>query len=210
LSGTGTLTVSGQATLTGTSGVQTGAGTTSAQGGLTLGATGTTTVVGLDTGRVLENAGASGKKLGNFVNLNLNPQSNGIAAAGTLRNAAGGTFDDQTASSGLTITANNFGAPDNGAAALVDNRGTWKKTGSAATSTVNTAFNNSGTVDVENGTLALSGPVSQYAGTALAGGTWIVGNGGKLTLTTGGANILTNAGGVSLVGVGSVFAPTTR
>jgi len=39
----------------------------------------------------------------------------------------------------------------------VNNAGTFKKTGSATTSTISTLLNNAGTVDVENGTLNLTG-----------------------------------------------------
>ena len=100
---------------------------------------------------MLENAGA-GAAVGTQTDLLLNEPSGGTAAT-TFRNNAGATFDDQSTGSGLLIE--DVGAT--GSAALVDNQGTWKKTGSAATSAISAAFNNSGTVDVESGTLDLSG-----------------------------------------------------
>ena len=39
----------------------------------------------------------------------------------------------------------------------MNNAGTFTKSGSAATSTISTLFNNTGTVDVQSGTLNLSG-----------------------------------------------------
>ena len=70
--------------------------------------------------------------------------------------ASGATFNDETTSSGLDIFAQNFGVDDNGGTAAVNNAGTFEKTGSAATSTISTLFNNSGTVNVEAGTLDLT------------------------------------------------------
>ena len=50
-----------------------------------------------------------------------------------------------------------MGVDDNGGTAAVNNDGTFEKTGSATTSTISALFNNSGTVNVEAGTLDLTG-----------------------------------------------------
>ena len=73
--------------------------------------------------------------------------------SGTLTVASGATFNDETTSSGLSISASNQGSGDTGASAAVNNAGTWTKSGSASTSTISTAFNNTGTVNVQSGTL---------------------------------------------------------
>src|SRR5204862_5402102 len=51
----------------------------------------------------------------------------------------------------------NRGVNDSGGNAVVNNQGNFTKSGSAATSTISTLFNNSGTVNVQSGTLNLSG-----------------------------------------------------
>ncbi len=68
------------------------------------------------------------------------------------------------------------------------------------------SFSNSGAVRVEGGTLTLSGPVGQCAGTTLTGGTWEVGAGSALAITTVSA-IATNRAAVVLDGPNSLFAP---
>ena len=70
---------------------------------------------------------------------------------------SGATFNDQTTSSGLNIVTQNEGGTDNGTTAAVNNQGTFTKSGSAATSTISTTFNNSGIVNIQSGTLNLSG-----------------------------------------------------
>ena len=62
-----------------------------------------------------------------------------------------------TTTGGLTIVATNRGGSDTGATAVVNNAGTFTKSGSATTSTISTLFNNTGTVNVTRGTLNLSG-----------------------------------------------------
>ena len=200
LSGTGTVTVTGATTLTG--GAQTGAGTTVAKGGLTLGTAGFSQFF-LDTGRVLENAGA-GAAVGTQTDLLLNEPSSGTAAT-TFRNNVGATFDDQTTGSGLFIA-------DEGSAALVDNQGTWKKTGSAATSAISAAFNNSGTVDVESGTLDLSGGGTS-SGTFKGAAGATVAFGGTTTLTSAssvtGPNVTFESGTATVAGSYAVTGTTS-
>ena len=70
----------------------------------------------------------------------------------------------------------NTGGLDTGTTAAVNNQGTFTKSGSAATSTISTTFNNSGIVNVQSGTLDLSGggtdqsAVYEGAGTVQFGG----------------------------------------
>ncbi|HLH97803.1 MAG TPA: hypothetical protein VKW08_22050, partial [Xanthobacteraceae bacterium] len=54
----------------------------------------------------------------------------------------------------------NHGGTDTGLTAAVNNAGTWTKNGGSLTSTISTLFNNTGTVDVETGTLNLTGAVT--------------------------------------------------
>ena len=55
------------------------------------------------------------------------------------------TFTDATTGAGLSITALTHGGSDTGATAAVNNHGTFTKSGGAATSTISTLFNNTGT-----------------------------------------------------------------
>ena len=77
------------------------------------------------------------------------------AGSGTLTILNGATFTDAT-TGGLTISTINRGAGDDGTAAAVNNAGTFIKSGSG-TSTISTLFNNTGIVNVQAGTLNLSG-----------------------------------------------------
>ena len=156
LTGTGTLTVTGPTTgslpslVTSSNfsgGTQSSSGTTIAQNGATF--SGTT--FALDSGRTLQLGGTSATVSGANVQINLNATN--AAGSGTLTIGSAATFTDQ--STGLTISANNFSG-DNGSTALVNNQGTFIKSGSG-TSTISTAFNNSGTVDVEAGKLVFAG-----------------------------------------------------
>ena len=68
------------------------------------------------------------------------------------------------------------------------------------------SFSNSGAVRVQGGTLTLSGPVGQCAGTTLTGGTWEVDANSALAITTV-PGIVTNRATVVLDGPNSLFAP---
>ena len=99
--------------------------------------------------------GGASTATGTFVQIDLNdanPQT-GVSETGSgiLTIANGATFNDQTTSSGFNIIASNRGVADNGAGAAVNNAGTFTKSGSAVTSTISAAFNNSGTVNVQSG-----------------------------------------------------------
>ena len=113
-------------------------------------------VSGLDGGRTLQ-LGGSSTATGTFVQINLNGTNpnTGLsdAGSGSLTIASGATFNDQTTSSGLHIIIQLQGGADTGTTAVVNNLGTFTKSGNAATSTISTTFNNSGTVNVQSGTL---------------------------------------------------------
>jgi hypothetical protein len=117
----------------------------------------------LDGGRVLQLAGTSAAT-GSTASMDLNganPQT-GVSASGsgTLTIGSGATFDDQTTDGGLKIFASDRGAGDSGNTAIVNNQGIFEKSGSAASSQINVAFNTSGTVDVQSGTLDLNAAVT--------------------------------------------------
>src|SRR5207248_1684011 len=118
--------------------------------------------IGLDTGRVLEvHAGASWTG----GTIQLNPNSTGVAAAGTIRNFAGSIFDINF--NGV-ISANTFGGVDNGAAALFDNQGTFRRSAGSGTTLVTAPFTNTGTVDIQTSTVSFNG-VSTHTGATLMG-----------------------------------------
>ena len=186
LVGTGTLTVDGAASLQ--SGTQLGAGTTQLLGETTIGG------VNLDDGRVLELRG--GATLATNARINLNPNSAGGAVAGRLVNAAGSTITDP---GGLWVRTTNWSVADNGSSARFDNAGTLVKNGGAV-SDIDTAFRNTGTVQVNTGRLNLNGSLDNLAAGVLTGGTWLVSAGGSLNVRTA---VTSNAATVRLEGPGS-------
>ncbi|MEY9752606.1 Ig-like domain-containing protein [Bradyrhizobium yuanmingense] len=177
LTGSGTLTASGASTFSG--GTQSGIGTTLAQGGAAF-----SNFFALDSSRTLQ-LGGNSTATGTFVLVDLNGANpttgQSDAGFGTLTIASGATFDDQTTNSGLSIIASNFGATDDGSTAALNNLGTFIKSGSAATSTISATFNNSGTVNVQNGTLVLSGGGADVGGSYVGAGT-VEFSGGTRTL----------------------------
>ncbi|AZO32335.1 hypothetical protein [Mesorhizobium sp. M1B.F.Ca.ET.045.04.1.1] len=130
-----------------------GSGTTLAQGGAAFNGS-----FGLDGGRVLQLGGSSTATGYIYLDLNAANPNTGTSdlGAGTLAIGSGTIFDDQS-DGGLYIYANNWGPGDDGSAAAVNNAGTFVKSGAATTATIATRFNNTGLVDVESGTLSLSG-----------------------------------------------------
>jgi hypothetical protein len=118
----------------------------------------------------------------------------------TITNNASGTF---AVLPSATITVA-------GGINAVNNAGLFKKMG-PDTITFDSALggvrmNNTGTVDVRNGTLNLNGPITQLSGTNLTGGTWQILP--TATLGFGASNIRTVGAGtvINLVGTGG-FAP---
>jgi len=71
---------------------------------------------------------------------------------------------------------------------------------------ISVALDNLGTVEaVGGGKLTVNGPVTQFSGAALTGGTWIARAGSNLDVVSG-SNITTNQGTVILDGPGSAFS----
>ncbi|WP_292458318.1 hypothetical protein, partial [Mesorhizobium sp.] len=134
-------------------GTESGPGTTLAQGGAAFNGS-----FGLDGGRVLQLGGSSTATGYVYLDLNASDPNTGVSdvGAGALTIGSGATLNDQS-DGGLYIYANNWGPGDDGSAAAVNNAGTFVKSGVATTSTIATRFNNTGSVDVESGTLSLSG-----------------------------------------------------
>ena len=109
-------------------------------------------------GRTLNNAGAAnfGNTNGYFTYLNF---------GSAINNQAGATWN-QTVDNGYLAVA--------GTGGTFNNAGTFAKTGGTGTSQVQPVFSNTGTVQVNTGTLSLTGTYTQTAGATLL-------NGGNLT-----------------------------
>lgn len=199
----GTLATTGDVTVTGTAslggGTQTGAGTTTLQGGGTV-----SNNIALDAQRILRNQGALNWAAGN---INLNGSATG--GAGRIDNAAGAVFD---ARGNNQLHAANFGDQNSVAGfAVFNNAGTFRKSAGTGTTTINTAFNNTGTVDVQTGTLKIANAAPSFAndgivrvssGAVLAAaglqnnGTGRIGGAGTIALD-GGAGNLANQGALA-------------
>jgi PEP-CTERM motif len=155
LSGTGTVTVTGSATLGGT---MTGTGTTHLAGGVTS----TLGSLGLDSGRVLLNEGT----VSGSGNVNLNPStSNG--GVGTIVNAAGAVWDV----TGNSSISGSFGGDGAVTPPTFVNEGTFQKSGGTGNTTVSVVFENTGTLDVQTGTVILSGGSTHTSATITGAGT---------------------------------------
>jgi hypothetical protein len=128
--------------------------------------------MGLDGGRVMRNTGTMTFDLsaagGNFT-ADFNTASFGAQLdSGRLENP--GTLEWVTyLNRTLNFNASNLGANDSGSSARIDNTGTIRLTGSGAVS-VGIKLNNSGTVNVDTGTLNFyGGTLDQKAGGKLLG-----------------------------------------
>ncbi len=122
----------------------------------------------------------------------------GIFALGTgvtINNQIGGIFDIQNNAS-IAVSS--------GSGHVFSNAGIVRKSAGTGTTTVSWGFSNTGTVEVQTGTLSLAGAVSQRSGSTLTDGTWKVF--ANSTLSLGGGNITTNQANVLLSGSGSTFA----
>ena len=218
VSGPNNLTVTGAANIT--FGDHRGTGTTILQGATSISSSG----LRLDGGRVLRNEGALTWSGGQILFNNTFNGASGGPGSGTINNVAGATFV-ASGDNATSIVASNFGGADTGADAVINNAGTFRKSGSSAgsTTTVDVAFNNTGTVQAQTGvlnfasavtnagvfetsagaTLKASGPLSNYSGATntLSGGTYKVSGNGTFAFT--GADIHTNAATIVLSGVGS-------
>jgi hypothetical protein len=90
-----------------------------------------------------------------------------------------------------------------GSSAAFASSGTVKKSAGTGTSALNLPFSNTGTVEVDSGTLAPAN-VNQISGTTLTGGTWKVYGGATLTLNSG-VSLVTNNVTIVLDGASAVF-----
>ena len=115
---------------------------------------------------------------------------NSDPGTGTLTILNGATFNDET-SSGFTIMASNRGVTDTGATAAVNNAGTFIKSGTSSVTTISTLFDNTGTVEVDSGTLKLSGGGTDVGATYKGAGTVNFGGGTRTLDST--SNIVGNA-----------------
>ncbi len=179
LGGSGTVNFSN---LTWTNGTMSGSGTTTATGIIFSG-----NGDPLLNGRTLTNSGTA-----TFSDMNYLHGKNGAI----FNNMEGAVVDLQG--------TNDF-KNDGGTLPVVNNAGTFRKSVSIGNINIQFAMNNTGTVQVQNGTLTFQGGVTQLVGDTLTGGTWNVKANSTLNITTG-SNIITNQGDVTLDGVGSTFA----
>jgi hypothetical protein len=186
LAGTGTQNVT--TALNWTGGSFAGTGTTTVDNNATLSMTGTNSKTlgnGGNTGRTLVNNG-----VGNLSGGNLLISSSGGASPGSLfqNNGTFNVTDD------ADISNNNFGGP----AGRFTNAGTFNKSGVGITTDVSALFNNTGTINVNEGTLAINGPFTNYdaATDTLTGGTYNV----TSTFRFLNADVSTNRASITLNG----------
>ncbi len=181
-----TITGAGDLTLTGNSswsaGAMSGAGKTLVPFGSTLNMSG-----GAHTlSRRLENSGT----------INWTGGAISIAAA-TLLNSSAGVFN-------MDCNESVLGAGD---VAIFENQGVVNKTGTSSVSFVNSlsniTFDNSGTLNVNGGSLSLPSQVKQLQSKSLVGGTWNVSGSGYLAIPN--AQIRTLNANVLLSGPSSSF-----
>ncbi|MGE0860556.1 MAG: choice-of-anchor D domain-containing protein, partial [Gammaproteobacteria bacterium] len=178
IGGTGNFVVSGDATIAG--GGFTDTGRTRLNGASSV------TGFNLDAGRVVENRGEMTWTAGTIA---LNSTSSG--GSGRFENAAGALFE---ARGNNTISLTNFSdrdlLPDMG---RFDNAGTFRKAVGTGTTTVDAAFNNSGSVEVQTGLLDLGG-----GGNQSASATFDISTGATLRL--GGNHAFANFAGITSAG----------
>ena len=207
LTGTGNVTVTGTATLSG--GSHQGAGQT------LIGNTATGTLsgnFGLDSGRQLVNNSVNLNATAGILNLN---SANGGGSGSFTNN---GSLTVNPGASFFQILASNFGAADNGADAQFTNAGTLVKNG-AGGMFIDTQFTNAGTTQVQAGSIQVRNQPFSNTGTisVASGATFNVqnatfNNSGTLQgegtyQTLNAATALVNAGAL-LPGVGGVGALT--
>ncbi len=112
----------------------------------------------------------------------------------TLQNDAGALYEIEGDSSIVT----------NGQMVAIDNAGIIKKTGGSGTSTiaVNDGLSNTGTIEADSGTLALSATIAQVSGSTLTAGTWNALGGSTIQFPTG-TGLTANQADVTLSGAGA-------
>ncbi len=156
LTGAGTLTVN--SAMTWSSGAMSGTGTTEIAGGATL-------TISTATAKTLSQRTLSILNTG-IANVTGTGQI-GLQTSAVIDNQAGGTFDVQVDAN----IAHTFGA-----VVTINNAGTFQKSGGTGTTQIGggIAFNNTGSVKVQMGTLDFAGTFSSFSGTTLTGGTYDV------------------------------------
>jgi hypothetical protein len=174
--GAGTLFGAGDVTITGTfnwtGGTLSGTGNTFANGGITISGSNNRTL----DGRTITNSGtATWTGTGGI-------SGNNDAVFNNLNGSVFDAQSDSTLGSSISFL----------------NAGTFKKSAGTGTTTVNALFSNTGTLDVETGTVKLGGTFTNFDSTAavLAGGTYLV----KGTLQFNNAKITTNQATIILDG----------
>ncbi len=182
VNGAGALTVS--AALTWLNGTLSGTGTVNANGTLVLGAADDTGYLEVLNGCTLNNAGSGSwlSQIGYF------DQQNGSV----FNNLAGARFTIQSALPWYNDQGNS----------TFNNAGSVTEAASSATSTVDAAFNNSGSVLVQSGTLSLAGGGTDSGSFSVSGGT-LGFDGNTPAITTTSTASISGAGTVKF-GDGSV------
>ncbi|MBK7424765.1 MAG: S-layer family protein [Propionivibrio sp.] len=120
----------------------------------------------------------------------------GAEGTSTLNIGAGASFTD--AGAATDAGTRYLGYYSDG---LVNNAGTYNRNGLGTTQL--DKFGNTGTVNVNGGTLTITGGLTNFSGTTLTGGNFNVI--GASTFSFIGANVVTNAAGITLDGAGSQF-----
>jgi hypothetical protein len=178
ISGTGNLTISGASNIT--YGDHRGSGTTTLQGPTSISSSG----FRLDGGRTVVNQNTVTWTGGQILFNNTYDGQGSGAGSGIFTNAAGATFI-ASGDNATSMTVSNFGGADTGADAVFNNAGTFIKNGSQAQSVtqIQVALNNTGTIDVETGTIQLPNDYTN--------------NGTLKGVGTFATNVLTNAGHIA-------------
>ncbi len=162
LGGNANMDVTGTTNWTG--GTLTGAGTTTANGALSIASTSTKTIGG---GRTLVNNGAATYS-GGTITMN---------TPATIRNAAGRTFDMQFDGA--------FNWSSGAVVPLFENDGTFTKSGGTGTANMHVAFDNDGTVSIQTGRL----DAYQYGATTTSDGRFEIAAPAVLELRNGTYNL---------------------
>ncbi|HEY3392865.1 MAG TPA: choice-of-anchor D domain-containing protein, partial [Lacipirellulaceae bacterium] len=172
---------------------------------------GTTTI---DNTATLTISGSSNKTLGNGGNTGRTLVNNGVAnlsGGNLLISSSGGVNPGSLFQNNVTfnvtgesdISHNNFG----GSAGRFTNAGTFNKSGTGTTTDISTVFTNSGTTNVNEGILSVSGSFTNYdaASDTLTGGTYNV----TSNLRFLNADINTNRASITLNGPASQITDHT-
>ena len=136
--------------------------------------------------------------------------TNGITNNGTIVvNSNQGTSGSNLTFSGSQTLSGAGSVILNGSGAYLNTSNNGVLTQAAAHTisgqgTIYAALNNLGTVEAQGGTLTVAGPVTQFSGSTLTGGSWIACANSTLNASSAG-NFLTNQGNVILNGPNSIF-----